>query len=257
MSAGVTVGSVGADPNPPAAADAAIESVSVLSEETRRRMYAVVRRAGRPVTRDEAAAGVGVSRKLAAFHLDKLVEAGLLRAHYEHTDGLRRAGRRPKLYEPSGVTVQFSIPDRRHEFLADLLMEAVLTEGRTEDARQAAVRVAGVRGRDLGEAERQATRPGRLGAERGLTFCERMLERHGFEPLRETTTRLRLRNCPFQPLTAKAPDLVCAMNHAFLTGYLDGVGATGLRAVPAPTPGECCVQISPAASRQPGSSSGS
>lgn len=218
----------------------------MLGDETRRRMYAVVRRAGRPVTRDEAAAGVGVSRKLAAFHLDKLVDAGLLRAHYEHADSLHRAGRRPKLYEPSGVTVQFSIPDRRHELLADMLMEAVLTEAQTEDARQAAVRVAAERGRDLGTTERQTTRPGRLGAERGLTICERMLERYGFEPIRETTTRLRLHNCPFQPLTAKAPDLVCAMNHAFLAGYLDGLQATGLRVTLAPRPGECCVRISPA-----------
>jgi predicted ArsR family transcriptional regulator len=240
------VGGVVVDANSPVTADTTLESVNVLGDETRRRLYAVVRRAGRSLTRDEAAAAVGVSRKLAAFHLDRLVDAGLLRAHYEHTDGPRRVGRRPKLYEPSGVTVQFSIPDRRHEFLADMLMEAVLAETRTENARQAAVRVAAERGRDLGAAERQAIRPGRLGAERGLTICERMLERHGFEPVRETTTRVRLHNCPFQPLTAKAPDLVCAMNHAFLAGYLDGLQAAGLRASLAPTPGECCVRISPA-----------
>ena len=104
------------------------------------------------------------------------------------------------------------------------------------------------RGHGIGAAERQATRPGRLGAERGLTVCERMLERYGFEPARETTTRLRLRNCPFHPLAAEAPDLVCAMNHAFLAGYLDGLEATALQAVLAPRPGECCIQLSPAAS---------
>lgn len=209
-------------------------------------MYAFVRRAGRSVTRDEAAADVGISRKLAAFHLDKLVDAGLLRAHYEHPGGLRKVGRQPKLYEPSGVTVQVSIPDRRHEFLADMLMEAVLTDTEGEDARQAAVRVARERGRGLGASERQATRPGRLGAERGLTVCEHMLERHGFEPARRATTQLRLRNCPFHPLAAKAPDLVCAMNHAFLTGYLDGLEITGLQAVLSPQPGECCVRLSSA-----------
>ena len=31
---------------------------------------------------------------------------------------------------------------------------------------------------------------------------------------------LRLRNCPFHPLAAKAPDLVCGINHAFLSGLL-------------------------------------
>ncbi|MCW7940619.1 transcriptional regulator [Streptomyces hygroscopicus] len=229
----------------PSAADAALESLSVLGEESRRRMFAFIRRAGRPVTRDEAAASVGISRKLAAFHLDKLVDAGLLRAHYEHPGGLRRVGRQPKLYEPSGIPVQISIPDRRHELLADMLLDAVLDKSEEEDARQAAARVAGEHGRRLGEAERKATRPGRLGPERGLTLCERMLDQHGFEPARETPTRLRLRNCPFHPLAAKAPDLVCAMNHAFLTGYLEGLQVNGVQAVLAPRPGQCCVQLAP------------
>lgn len=226
--------------------DSALQFVNVLGEETRRRVYAFVRRAGGPVTRDEAAAGVGISRKLAAFHLDKLVDAGLLRAHYEPPGGPRKVGRQPKRYEPSGVTVQVSIPERRHEFLADMLMEAVLTETDDEDAREAAVRVARDRGHGLGAAERRATRPGRLGAERGLTVCEHMLERYGFEPVRLAPTRLGLRNCPFHPLAARSPDLVCAMNHAFLAGYLDGLRVTGLRAVLAPRPGECCVRLRPA-----------
>ncbi|WP_318216156.1 hypothetical protein [Streptomyces sp. SCL15-6] len=59
-----------------------------------------IRRAGRAVTRDEAAAGFGISRKLAAFHLDELVDAGLLRARYEAPDGIRKVGRRPKVCEP-------------------------------------------------------------------------------------------------------------------------------------------------------------
>ncbi|MER6983083.1 transcriptional regulator, partial [Streptomyces carpinensis] len=89
------------------------------------------------------------------------------------------------------------------------------------------------------------TRPGRLGPERGLTACEGLLEQYGYEPVRETPTRLRLLNCPFHPLAAKAPDLVCGMNHAFLSGYLDGLQVSGVRAVLAPEPGECCVRLGP------------
>ncbi|SEB90031.1 metalloregulator ArsR/SmtB family transcription factor [Streptomyces sp. TLI_105] len=228
---------------PASAADAAIESVSVLSEELRRRMFDFIRRARRPVTRDEAAAHVGVSRKLAAFHLDKLVDAGLLRAHYGSPGGIRKVGRQPKVYEPTDTPIRVSIPDRRHELLADLLLQAVLTEGEDETGVQAAIRTAAERGLDLGETERSQARPGRLGVERGLTFCERMLDQHGFEPEREGPTRLRLRNCPFHPLAAKAPDLVCGMNHAFLTGYLQGLRATAVQAVLAPRPGECCVEL--------------
>ena len=232
------------DPSAPAdAADDAIDSVSVLSEESRRRMFTFIRRARRAVTRDEAAASVGISRKLAAFHLDKLVDAGLLRAGYAAPGGVRKVGRQPKVYEPTDAQITVSIPDRRHELLADLLLDAVLSEDAGENARQAAVRTAEQRGRQLGETVRQETRPGRLGPERGLTACEHLLEGYGYEPVRETSTQLRLRNCPFHPLAAKAPDLVCGMNHAFLSGYLGGLEVNGVRAVLAPEPGECCVRL--------------
>ncbi len=232
--------------DPPAQADpagSAIDSVSVLSDDSRRRMFAFIRRARRAVTRDEAAASVGISRKLAAFHLDKLVDAGLLRARYETPGGTRKVGRQPKVYEPTDAQITVNIPDRRHELLADLLLDAVLTERAGENATQAAMRAAQERGRQVGEAARQETRPGRLGPERGLTTCERLLDQYGYEPVRETPTRLRLRNCPFHPLAAKAPDLVCGMNHAFLSGYLGGLEVNGVRAVLAPEPGECCVRL--------------
>ncbi|MEU0331836.1 transcriptional regulator [Streptomyces sp. NPDC006193] len=233
------------------AADRAIDSVSVLSEDSRRRMFLFIRRAGRAVTRDEAAASVGISSKLAAFHLDKLVDAGLLHARYESPGGIRKVGRRPKVYEPTDAQITVNIPDRRHEFLADLLLDAVLTEGADENAAQAAMRTAEQRGRQMGERTRDEIRPGRLGPERGLTACERLLDEYGYEPVREAPTRLRLRNCPFHPLAAKAPDLVCGMNLAFLSGYLDGLGVNGVRAVLAPEPGECCVRLGPSDPSEP------
>lgn len=230
----------------PSVDDQAIDSVSVLGEESRRRLFAFVRRARRPVTRDEAAASVGISRKLAAFHLDKLVDAGLLRARDKDPGAVRKVGRRPKVYEPTGADLRVSIPERRPEALADLLLQAILTEHRDETAELAALRTARQCGHALGTAQREQTRPGRMGAERGLTACERMLERYGFEPVRESLTRLRLRNCPFQPFAAKAPDLVCGMNHAFVSGYLQAMELTGVEAVLAPRPGECCVELCPA-----------
>ncbi|MFG2359053.1 helix-turn-helix transcriptional regulator [Streptomyces sp. NPDC048521] len=234
------------DPTPrTGVADTAIDSVSVLSEDSRRRMFTFIRRARRAVTRDEAAASVGISRKLAAFHLDKLVDAGLLRARYETPGGIRKVGRQPKVYEPTDVQITVSIPDRRHELLADLLLDAVLTEGADENAAQAAVRTAEQRGQQMGEEARDETRPGRLGPERGLTACERLLEQYGYEPVRETPTQLRLRNCPFHPLAEKAPDLVCGMNLAFLGGYLNGLQVNGVQAILAPQRGECCVRLGP------------
>lgn len=220
-----------------------LDTVSVLSERSRRRMFAFIRSERRAVTREEAAASVGISRKLAAFHLDKLVEAGLLRARYETSGGVRKVGRRPKVYECTEAEISVSIPERRHELLADLLLAGVTGQDDGERAEDAAVRAARERGVELGVAAREQARPGRLGSERGLTTCAQMLDDHGFEPVREATGGVRLRNCPFHPLAAKAPGLVCAMNHAFIAGYLDGLQVRGVDAVLTPAPGECCVRL--------------
>jgi predicted ArsR family transcriptional regulator len=222
-----------------------MESLGVLADPSRRAMFDFIRRAGRPVTREEAAANVGISRKLAAFHLDKLVDTGLLRARYG-TPGLpRRVGRQPKVYEPTGVQITVSIPERRHELLADLLLDGVIAQREGGSAADTSMAAAHRRGRELGAAERERTRPGRLGLERGLTFCEHALNQYGFEPVRETPTQLRLTNCPFHPLAGKAPDLVCGMNHAFLTGYLEGLDIPALQAVLQPREGQCCVHLRP------------
>src|SRR3954451_5246829 len=105
-------------------------------------MYDFIRRAGGPVTRDEAAESVGISRKLAAFHLDKLVDVGLLSAEYGQPGGLRRVGRAPKVYRPTDLDVQVSIPQREHGLLAEILLDAVRLQGPGETGRQAALRVA-------------------------------------------------------------------------------------------------------------------
>jgi len=220
--------------------DPAIRAVAALDEPSRRGMYAFIRDARRPVTRDEAAAAVGISRKLAAFHLDKLVEAGVLVASSARAG---RVGRAPKAYQPSDVDIRVSIPVRQHDILAGILVEAVLTEGSAERATEASVRVARDHGETVGTEERVRTRPGRLGVERALTVAAGLLARHGFEPSRVTPSCLRLRNCPFHPLAAKAPELVCAINHAFLSGILTGLNATAVRAVLEPRAEECCVEL--------------
>src|SRR5215470_19556970 len=157
----VTVDGVNSDPR-------VLSAIAVLADDLRRRMYEFIRRADGPVTRDEAAAAVGISRKLAAFHLDKLVDAGLLEAGFARPAGLRRAGRASKVYAPADVDVQVSIPPRDHAVLADILVGAVTA---AEDARRAALRVADERGHELGSAERARLRPGRLGAERARTLA--------------------------------------------------------------------------------------
>ena len=55
-----------------------IEAIVVLQDPVRRRLYEYVVAQDSEVSRNEASEAVGVQRTLAAFHLDKLVEVGLL-----------------------------------------------------------------------------------------------------------------------------------------------------------------------------------
>ena len=224
-------------------ADPAIRAIAALDDDLRWGMYEFIRVARRPVTRDEAAAAVGISRKLAAFHLDKLVDAGALRARYQQAGGIPRVGRVPKVYEPTAADICVSIPPRSHETLAGILLDAVLSEGQGENARDAVRRVARDRGERIGAAERERARPGRLGAERALTMVGRLLAERGYEPDRESPACLRLRNCPFHPLAARSPELVCGLNQAFLAGVVDGLQASAMEAVLDPRAGECCVEL--------------
>jgi predicted ArsR family transcriptional regulator len=224
-------------------AEAAIRAIAALDDDLRRGMYEFARAARRPVTRDEAAAAVGISRKLAAFHLDKLVGAGVLQARTGPATGIRRVGRAPKVYEPSEADIQVSIPPRRHDLLAGILLAAVLSERPGETAGDAARHAAREHGQRAGAAERDRARPGRLGAERALTLAGQLLAQRGFEPTREAPTCLRLRSCPFHPLAARARELVCGINHAFLAGLVDGLQAPAVEAVLDPRAGECCVEL--------------
>ena len=204
-----------------------------------------VRRAARPVTREEAAAHVGISHKLAAFHLDRLVAGGLLQAGPQPAEGRRRIGRAPKAYRPSNLSVRIDIPPREPEALAGILADAIATEAPGRTAWQGALDNARHRGMELGTAERDSARAGRLGIERALTLADQVLERCGYEPHRVGPAVLRLRNCPFQPLATTTPKLVCGINHAFLDGFLAGLAADSAAAVLVPRAGMCCVELRP------------
>ena len=228
------------------AADQSVRAVAALNDGLRRQMYEFIRDARRPVTREQVASATGISRKLAAFHLDKLAEVGLLRARYEPPGGIRRVGRTPKVYEPAGLDVRVNIPARHYGFLAGILIDAVLSQEGGEAAREAALRVASRRGEEAGARVREQARPGRLGAERAVSLAEAALRQWGFEPVRDGHGGVRLGNCPFRPLAGKAPALVCGINHGFVAGFLNGLQAPAVRAVLAePRAGECCVQLRP------------
>jgi predicted ArsR family transcriptional regulator len=217
--------------------------VALLADPLRGRLYRVVRRR-HPLSRDQAAAEVGISRGLAAFHLDKLVQGGLLRARYQAPQGRPpRVGRLPKVYEPSDLQLGITIPERRYDLVAEILLDAVIEATADEQPPAAATRIAMGRGVEIGEGFRRARGLGRVGPERALTLAAEALEDHGYEPHRLDQRTVELRNCPFHTLARRAPEVVCAVNRSLLEGLLRGLGARRIEAVLAPRPDACCVEL--------------
>jgi predicted ArsR family transcriptional regulator len=226
---------------------AALEDLAVLSEPARRALYLHVAAADDDVSRDDAARALGITRSLAAFHLDRLVDEGLLEAGYRRLSGRTGpgAGRPAKVYRRSGREISLSIPPRDYELAARVL--AASLQGRGRGAHPSALhRTAREAGAALGaEARRRAGR--RPSRKRLVGRLVAILEERGFEPRVAPEGEIRLRNCPFDSLAVHYRDTVCGMNLSLLRGALDGLGAVRLEAVPDRQPGMCCVAFLPAA----------
>jgi predicted ArsR family transcriptional regulator len=214
-----------------------IERVALLDEPARRRLYDFVIGRDAPVGRDEAAAGTGVSRGLAAFHLDRLAEAGLLEVEFRRLTGRTGpgAGRPAKLYTRADRRVSVNLPASRYDLAGDLLAGALEQQRPDESPARAVTRVAGKAGRALARS-READ---------GDEALTEILHDLGYEPEETSSGSVRLRNCPFHSLAQGHTDLVCSMNEAFLKGVLDGMPAEDRRARRDPAPDFCCVTIKP------------
>jgi predicted ArsR family transcriptional regulator len=220
--------------------EVALASLSSLDDRVRGALYAFVSGCAEPVGRDEAAAAVGIGRALAVYHLDKLVEAGLLTAIYRRPPGRGGpgAGRPAKLYSRSGREFTVRVPPREYELAARLLVQVVSSDhsGRSQAALGDAARQLGTQ---LGTGRR--ARP--AGQEDPGRAMQAVLREHGFAPFEGGDDTIHLRNCPFHQLAQQDPRIVCGMNLALITGVVTGLGGSGLRPVLDPQPGQCCVAI--------------
>ncbi len=242
-----------------------LASLSSLDDPVRRRLYEVVTGQPGPVNRDEAASAAGIGRALAVYHLDKLVESGLLVATYSRPAGRSGpgAGRPAKLYARSDREFAVTVPPREYELAARLLVQAV--EADPGDRSRAALAEAARRlGTELGRAfrpdaaerdaaerdaaerdaaERDAAERDAVERDVAERDVEGMLTQQGYEPCRGSNGVIRLRNCPFHQLAEQHRAVVCGMNLALVEGLVAGLGAGGWHPALDPRPGHCCVAI--------------
>ncbi len=205
--------------------DPDLDAVASLAEPIRRALYDYVAGLSEPVSRDDAAKALDVSRQVAAYHLDRLADDGLLEVEFRRLTGREGpgAGRPSKLYRRSDRVHEVSIPPRRYELAARILLDAV-REGHLD-----------------AEALTDVAR--RTGEEIGQVGLEAALEATGYEPVIEKG-ETRFRNCPFHVLRDRDRETTCGLNLALVEGMVEGSGSE-TDAVLAPEEGYCCVRLSP------------
>ena len=211
-----------------------VAAVALLDEPVRRRLYDWVAAQDHPVGREEAARTLGITRPLAAFHLERLAEGGLLDAGYQRLTGRTGpgAGRPARVYTRSEREIAVTLPPRRYELAADLFAAALQRQGDGSPPSEL-IDAAHFRGEQIAEAEAHNS-PGTLVG---------VLQQAGYEPIDDGST-IRLRNCPFDALVDEHRPLVCGTNLALAQGIVDGLGADQ-RSQFEPRrdsqPGYCCV----------------
>ncbi|MFI5907318.1 helix-turn-helix transcriptional regulator [Dactylosporangium sp. NPDC051541] len=243
-------------------ADEEMDALAALADPRRRAVYELVAAAGEDVSRDQVAEALGIGRTLAAHHLDKLAEAGLLDVAFARLGGRSGpgAGRPSKLYRRSAAEHSVSLPPRGYRVLAEVFAEAV-SEAGVEPALYSAARRAGARiaraalsssssssavsgsaavsSSAVVSGSSAALEPAVVsGAAAGSVGdgVEAMLRGLGYEPYADGEV-WRLRNCPFDSVARTHPGVVCGANLALLQGAL----GEGVRIDPGPS--GCCVVV--------------
>jgi predicted ArsR family transcriptional regulator len=212
-----------------------ISVIAVLADPVRRRLYDYVTEQPDGISRSEAAQAVGIQRTLAAFHLDRLAEAGLVDVTFRRPAGRSGpgAGRPTKLYRRAAAEYQVSMPPRDYRAAAELLADVVDMTGAEPQLQRAARNRGAAAGRAV---RRQAPEVPEAEVVTGA------LSAQGYQPYRDGAD-IRLRNCPFHLLASRHPPLICGMNLALVEGLLAGASVTALTAVLDPRPLDCCVVL--------------
>jgi predicted ArsR family transcriptional regulator len=207
-----------------------VAAIGALDEPIRRDLFEYVSHSDAPVSRDEAAQALGLTRNTAAFHLDRLADKGLLTVQFKRLTGRTGpgSGRPSKLYSRAAGEVAVTVPERRYDFAAELLVTAIEESTRTGDpAVETLLRTAADTGRAMGSA---------------VHSLETVLEDHGYEPRTDDDGAILLGNCPFHRLAKEHTDTVCHLNLELLRGIAEGSNDRRYTLVLDPGIGRCCVR---------------
>ena len=220
----------------PESIDDDLAGVAALAEPLRRQLYDVVAGADDALSREQAAQQAGVPVHTAKFHLDKLVDEGLLDVEFRRLTGRTGpgSGRPAKLYRRADRELAVSLPQRQYDLLSRILASAVATATTSgEPVADVAASVARAEGNRFGGEHRTRSRS-------ELRRLADALAAGGYEP-RVLDRTLELRNCPFHRVALEQTALVCGLNLEYVDGVREGLGCQGVATALDPAPHRCCV----------------
>lgn len=214
-----------------------VSRVSALADPIRRALYHFVAHQPGAVSRDQAAAGLDIPRHTAKFHLDKLVDEGLLVPEFKRLSGRTGpgAGRPAKLYRRVRKEVNVTLPRRRYDLAGHVLADTLERvqagtplDQAVEDAADnaAAIVIASWPPTESSEVER----------------ISGVLARLGYEP-RPEGDGVRLSNCPFQQLSDDHTDVICSMNRRFIDAVGRRLDCTDVNPTSVDRGTGCCVAL--------------
>jgi predicted ArsR family transcriptional regulator len=218
------------------AADA--EAIGALADPVRLALYRFVVAQPEPVSRDQAAAGVGIPRHQARFHLERLAAEGLLATSHARLTGRSGpgAGRPSTLYRRAPRELAVTLPERDYELAGRLLSDAVAEAARTGGPVLDAVNSTFA---SYGHAAGRAAAPVDPDP---LDATAEVLAGHGYEPRRDGD-EVHLHNCPFHALAQAQTDLICHANLCLVAAVADEVAPGQVDARLEPRPDLCCVVL--------------
>lgn len=208
-------------------------TVASLRDRTRRALFDYVRKAGKPVGRDELAHALKLPRAVAAAQLDRLAREGILAVSFSKPGpGGPGTGRPSKQYAAVIAEVLAAVPERSYELIGDLIATAAeRSMGTTEPMEQSVRSVGREKGQELGQAHGS---------------IEAVLEATGYSPRTNDEGTIEFTNCPFHRLALNHPALVCCLNGALLEGALEGCRDRTRSVepvVPEDALGQCCARL--------------
>lgn len=218
-----------------------LSSIGALVEPARRQLYLFVAAQPDAVSRDQAAAHTGLPRHAVKFHLDRLVDEGLLAVEFRRLSGRRGpgAGRPSKLYRRTAREMSVSLPERHYDLAGGILADAIEVAREGMPIMKAVAKAAAKAGRRAGAHARVAAEagdhPGSISAADVLASC-------GYEP-RAVADGVILVNCPFNALALEHAELVCGMNVEFIRAMLGEIDVAEVDVQLDPAPHRCCVTV--------------